>query len=91
MIHSLCGGKLRDNQSLDIVKVKFINNPLALDRPYWYKSEIVGLKAGDKVIAPFGKSEEGFVAEVLRVDRGVNEQNCPFNTSKMQYIISKAE
>lgn len=86
MIHSLCGGKLRDNQTFDVVKIKFVNNPLSGDRPYWYKSNLIGLKAGDKVLAPFGKNEQDFIAEVIRVDSAVNEQNCPFNPSKMSFI-----
>ena len=91
MIHSLCGGKLRDNQIFDIVKVKFLNNPFAGERPYWYKSDIRDLKEGDKVIAPFGAKEEAFIACVIRVDRGVNEQNTPIPASKMQYLISREE
>ena len=86
MIHSLCGGKLRDNAVFDVVKIKFTDNPLSGDRPYWYKSDIVGLKVGDNVLAPFGKNEQNYKAEVIRIDRAVNEQNCPFNPSKMLYI-----
>lgn len=89
MIHSLAGGKLRDNSIFDIAKVKFINNPFALDRPYWYKSNISFLKEGDKVLAPFGKDEILYEAIVVRIDKNVNEQNAPFPASKMVYLSSK--
>lgn len=88
MIHSLCGGKLRDNQIFDVVKVKFINNPFSSARPYWFKSDIYGLKEGDKVVAPFGSGDQTYIAEVIRVDKNVNEQNTPIPSSKMQYLIS---
>ena len=89
MIHSLCGGKLRDNQIFDVVKVKFINNPMAGDRPYWYKSAIPLLKVGDIVFAPFGKDEREFEATVLRIDKNVNEQCLPMPSSKMAFVRAK--
>lgn len=89
MIHSLAGGKLRDNQIFDVVKVKFINNPLALDRPYWFKSNLVDLKEGDVVFAPFSNDETLYEAKVIRIDKNINEQNTPFPASKMKFLISK--
>ena len=89
MIHSLCGGKLRDNQIFDVVKVKFISNPMAGERPYWYKSNIPLLKVGDIVLAPFGKDERVYEAEVLRIDKCVNEQCLPIPASKMSFIRAK--
>lgn len=89
MIHSLCGGKLRDNQIFDVVKVKFINNPMAGDRPYWYKSSIPLLKVGDILLAPFGKDEREFEATVLRIDKNVNEQCSPIPASKMLFVRAK--
>ncbi|MBE5764218.1 MAG: hypothetical protein E7339_01275 [Clostridiales bacterium] len=88
MIHSLCGGKLRDNQSYDVVKIKFINNPLAGERPYWYKSALPLLKEGDTVLAPFGSGEREYEATVLRIDKNVNEQCLPIPASKMGEISS---
>ena len=90
MIHSLAGGKLRDNQIFDVVKVKFINNPFALDRPYWFKSDLVDLKEGDLVLAPFLNNETLYEAKVIRIDKNVNEQNTPFPASKIKFLISKS-
>ena len=87
MIHSLCGGKLRDNQIFDVAKVRFINNPLSGERPYWYKSSLHGLKEGDKVTAPFGKSEQAYIAVVIKIDKNVNEQNAPMVSAKTPYLI----
>ena len=83
MIHSMCGGGLKDNRILSFAKVKFINNPLSEDRPYWYINNIKGLKAGDEVEAPFGKSGTKFKAVVLRVDYNVSEQTAPIPVKYM--------
>lgn len=90
MIHQMCGGGLKNNQVICVIKVKFLNNPLALDRPYWYLNEIVNLQQGEKVYAPFGKNETEYIAEVLRVDNGVNEQSFPMSISKMQTVTKRA-
>lgn len=90
MIHSLCGGGLKDNQILTVVKVKFTNNPLAQNRPYWYLTTIIGLSEGEEVLAPFGRDGQTFRAVVLRVDQAVNEQVLPMPLSKMQTITSRA-
>ncbi len=89
MIHQMCGGALKDNKILSVVKVKFINNPLCLDRPYWYLNEIVGLKQGELVLAPFGKNQTLYKAEVIRVDNGVNQQSFPMPISKMQTVTQR--
>lgn len=91
MIHSMCGGGLKDNKILSVVKIKFVNNPLSENRPYWYLNSIIDLKQGDIVLAPFSKNQTLYKAEVIRVDNGVNEQSFPIPFSKMQTITSRAE
>lgn len=86
MIHSMCGGALKDNKILSVVKVRFLNNPLSGERPYWYLNAITDLKQGEIVLAPFGKTQTLFKAEVIRVDNGVNEQSFPMPISKMQTV-----
>lgn len=90
MIHSMCGGGLKDNEILSFAKVTFDNNPLAENRPYWYKNSVRGLKAGDKVLAPFGRDGKDFVATVVRVDIA-SEQTPPLPLSRMGTITIKAE
>lgn len=87
----MCGGGLRDNETLSFAKVKFNAEkaPVGLDcsRPYWFISEIPFLKAGDTVLAP-----AAFVAEceavVLRVDNA-SEQTPPFPIKTMKKLIKK--
>lgn len=86
MIHSMCGGGLKDNRILSFAKVRFLNNPLAEARPYWYINNIKGLKAGDEVNAPFGKSGMKFKATVLRVDDNVSEQTAPLPIKYMSEL-----
>lgn len=86
MIHSMCGGGLKDNEVISFAKVVFDGNPLAGDRLYWYKNDIVGLKAGDKVAVPFGKSGNEFIATVVRVDLA-SEQTPPMPLSRMASVL----
>lgn len=91
MIHSMCGGGLKNNEILSFAKVKFCEEsaPAGVDcsRPYWFISEIPLLKAGDKVLAPIG--EKSYEAVVLRVDLS-SEQTPPFPIKSMKKLISKA-
>lgn len=92
MIHSMCGGGLKDNQVLTLAKIKFIDNPYAQDRPYWYICNIFGVKSGDTVTAPFnslGGAYNVYKATVLRVDSNVNEQTSPVPIKHMQELIEK--
>ncbi len=92
MIHSMCGGGLKNNEILSFAKVKFFpeNAPEGLDvsRTYWFISEIPLLRAGDKVLAPLsgGGSCE---AIVLRVDLS-DEQTPPMPLRAMKKLISRA-
>ena len=90
MIHSMCGGELKDNEVISFVKIEFIDNPLAEKRPYWYKSAVPGLTTGDKVLAPFGKNDLEYAAVVIRVDR-VSEQTPPMPVARMGTISKKID
>ncbi len=87
MIHSMCGGGLADNEIYSFAKVRFENTALCGDRPYWFINDIVGLKAGDTVTAPFGASETPERAVVLRVDIA-SEQTPPLPVKRMKRVIS---
>lgn len=92
MIHSMCGGGLKDNQVLTLAKVKFIDNPYAQDRSYWYICNIFGVRSGDIVTAPFTRPNgiyNVYKATVLRVDANVNEQMSPAPIKHMQELIEK--
>lgn len=89
MIHSMCGGGLKDNEILSFAKVTFDDNPLAEKRPYWYKCAIIGLNVGEKVLAPFGKDGREYVATIVRVDRA-SEQTPPMPLGRMGSITKKA-
>lgn len=86
MIHSMCGGGLKDNEVISFAKVVFEDNPLADKRPYWCKNDIIGLKAGDKVAVSFGKNGNEFVATVVRVDLA-SEQTPPVSLSRMASVL----
>lgn len=92
MIHSMCGGGLKDNEIFSFAKVKFVAEKLPCgvdgERPYWFISEIPLLKQGDKVLAPVGMSDVPCEAVVLRVDRA-SEQTPPFPIKTMKKIIKK--
>lgn len=92
MIHSMCGGGLKNNEILSFAKVKFTgeNLPCGVDgeRPYWFISEIPLLKAGDKVLAPAGAALVSCEAVVLRVDRA-SEQTPPFPIKSMKKLIKR--
>lgn len=87
----MCGGGLRDNETLSFAKVKFAPEkaPAGLDcsRPYWFISEIPFLKAGDIVLAPALSGTE-CEAVVLRVDNA-SEQTPPFPIKSMKKLIKK--
>ncbi|MBQ7407674.1 MAG: hypothetical protein IJW13_00130 [Clostridia bacterium] len=89
MIHSLAGGKLKDNGYYTVIKVKFINNPLALARPYFYLCEVAQIEQGEVVLAPYGKNQTEYEAEVIRVDKCVSEQTLPMPLSKMATVTKR--
>lgn len=87
MIHSMCGGGLKDNALLTFVKVSFLDCPACEKRPYWYVCPFVGIAVGDTVLAPYGRDGALYKAEVLRVDENVSEQTPPFPLSSMKEIV----
>jgi len=84
MIHSLSGGVMRDVQYVDFAKVEIEGEGI-----FWYINNIDGLKEGDKVIVPFGKSGQKVVGKVLRIDKSVSSQVSPIPFKHAKHIIAK--
>lgn len=79
MIHSLSGGVIRDNGILTFVKVEIDG------APYWYLSPFPAVKAGDVVLAPFGKRGEPRRAAVLKVEQ-TDAQRAPVPMNRIREI-----
>lgn len=84
MIHSLSGGVMSDVASSDFAKVEISGEGF-----FWYKSDISGLKAGDKVVVPFGRFGQETEAEVVRVDKNVSSQVSPVPFKRAKSILRK--
>jgi len=88
MIHSLSGGKLKDNKNYDFVKVKILEE-LYFNKISFYISNISSLQEGDVVLVPYGFPIVKVKARVLRIDKNVNEQVAPIPIKRMKEIIKK--
>lgn len=86
MIHSLAGGKLREQQLFDFAKLEFENNP---SQYFWYISEINDLRPNDYVLAPFGPLDELQKAKVVRVDKNILGTSAPLPVKRMKKITKK--
>ena len=86
MIHSLAGGRLREQQLFDFVKLEFENNP---NHFFWFISEIKDLRLNDYVLAPFGPLDELQKAKVVRVDKNVISTSAPLPLKRMKKITKK--
>ena len=84
MIHSLSGGVMSDIQYADFTKVEIEGEGI-----FWYINNIDGLKEGDKVIVPFGRSGRNVTGMVLRIDKSVSSQVSPIPFKHAKYIIKK--
>lgn len=80
MIHSLSGGVIADNGIYNFAKVRFEETPA------WYLAPR-GVKAGDRVLAPYGR--DGAIKEgtVERVET-CTAQTAPVPLSHAREIIS---
>ncbi len=86
MIHSLAGGKIRELDYADFVKVKV---DYMKEKICWYITDLLDLEIGDKVYVDFaGKKLE---AEVLLIKRNVSSQVAPVPIKRAKYIIGKIE
>lgn len=85
MIHSMAGGKLGEEQFVNLAKLKFDNEP---ERTFWFLSK-TELKIGDKVLAPHGPIDELKPATVVQFDFQKNSKNVPFNLKALKYVFKK--
>ena len=82
MIHSLCGGVIRENGMFDFAKVTFAGE----ERPYWYLCPFPDAEAGRKVIAPFGRGDALRTGVIVRIERNVSEQAAPYPMNRIRAI-----
>ena len=80
MIHSLSGGVISQNGNHIFVKVELDG------APWWYLSPFSAVKAGDKVLVPFGKAELPREALVLKVEE-TTAQCAPVPMNRIKEIF----
>lgn len=85
MIHSLAGGKIRDLDFADFVKVKLIDTEP--DKILWYTTDLIDLNEGDTVLVPFGA--QSAQAIVLKIERNLSSQVAPIPIKRAKNIIKK--
>ena len=83
MIHSLSGGVIADNGNHLFAKVEI------LGAPYWYLAPF-HVEAGDRVLAPLGKSERIVEGVVLKTEI-CTPQTAPFPMNRMRALENKLE
>ena len=82
MIHSLSGGELNIHNKYDYAKVQIKEEGA---RELWFISPFPELLAGDRVLVPYGK--DVIEAEVIRIDRSVDEYSFPLPIKRLKKII----
>lgn len=87
MIHSMAGGKISNVTYNDFAKVKITSGPYAGD-VYFFLS-IPGIKVGDIVKVPLGKTNNLYDAQVLRIDKNVSSQMAPINPKYAKRLQTK--
>lgn len=87
MIHSLAGGKIKDLEFADFVKVKF--DYLGETKLGWYITDIIDLAINDKVIIPYGYANIELAGQVEKIERNVSSQVAPIPIKRAKYIIKK--
>lgn len=86
MIHSLAGGELGENKVYNFAKLEFKD---CKGEFFWFICPFDNIKAGDYVLAPFGKIDEPKKAKVIRVDKNVNGKSTPISTKIAKTIYKK--
>ncbi len=84
MIHSLSGGVVKEDRSGDFAKVEIEGEGF-----FWYLSDIFGLKEGDFVLVPFGKTNKLVRAKVIRIDKDISYKASPIPFKHAKKISSK--
>lgn len=79
MIHSLSGGVIAENGIYTFAKVR------VEDSPCWYLAPRI-VKAGDKVLVPFGKAELPAEGVVERVET-CTDQTAPVPVRRAREIL----
>ena len=88
MIHSLAGGKIKDLDFADFVKVEILEG-LDAGKIMWFITDIIELNVGDKVLVPVGFSNSPTVAKVLKIERNLSSQLSPIPIKRAKEIIKK--
>ncbi len=88
MIHSLAGGKMRDLEMADFVKVEIIDCEQQ-GTIRWYIFDTIDLKINDFVLVPFGIKNATCTAKVLKIERNLSAQNSPIPIKFAKSIIRK--
>ena len=86
MIHSLAGGEIKEKKLYTFVKVEILS---AMNEGYkfWYLSDLIDIKVGDKVIVPLrGERKEGTIE---RVETNVTSDRAPIPINRAKYILRK--
>lgn len=86
MIHSMAGGMLGKVEYSDYAKVEVLEGEMQ-GNSLWYKTSLVLLKVGDKVLVPVGTGDTPTRGVVLRIDRSVSSQNSPVPSRRAKSII----
>lgn len=86
MIHSLAGGKIKDLEFADFVKVRF--EYLGESRVGWFITDLFDLAVGDSVVVPYGPHTE-VQGVVEKIERNLSNQTAPLPLNRAKYIIKK--
>jgi len=85
MIHSLAGGRIGNEQYLDIAFVELLEGVNKGAKTY-YKS-IKNLAVEDIVLVSY--NEEKIKAKVIRIDKNISSYSCPIPVRRLKEIIKK--
>ena len=88
MIHSLAGGKIKNLDFADFVKVEILKG-LDAGKIMWFITDIFDLDINDKVLVPLGPNNSPTVAKVLKIERNLSSQLSPIPIKRAKEIIKK--
>ena len=87
MIHSLAGGKLKDLEYADFVKVCF--EYLGEKKLGWYITDLIDIAVGDHVIIPYGYPSVEIEGTIEKIERNLSSQVSPIPIKRAKHIIRK--
>lgn len=87
MIHSLAGGKIKDLEFADFVKVRF--EVAGEQKLGWYITDIVDLQVGSSVEIPYGYPPKQIIGTVQKIERNLSNQVAPVPIKRAKYITKK--